>query len=842
MKTVNKLSVFIQSVFLLISFILKLTFSVVLCGIPLVLLIEWCFPDYVHILNKEITDKTIINLIENKKFDEAIWLIDKKENSINSFSRNTYFKIKSYEIEAQMAVGNFKAAESCIEKVDSITCILNRIDNKTHSFPLFSDIQKARLYFKMNDHARVQKLCKKYYYSSNRYEKKYIDLLSEGDYSEDEVKELAKAIIDQLKIIYIRSVASTDYNKGRELFRHEISISRNNPRRKLDLYLNYSINALKVDSIDDIREGYSYIKSIVEKKEDYLYTPNFLLNYITLSSYLNDSLNMNKVLSSVEDGIKANYSTQELGYYEMMSKCIPFWDSEGDYDKSINALKRQSEFFRNMIHRNFLFYGEGQRENIYYLYKSALESSFTHLQFDSSPKAAKIAYDNALFIKGLLLRSSEQILNAVVGSNNQSIISLYNDLISMKKELVEYQVLGGIINKYRISKLKSKIEKTEQQLSNACYKYRILSEQQNFSYDETRAKLDKNEACIEFIMDEKGYYYALIGRSGFKYPRVVKLFSSDYMQEKFDEDIYKNSEFSEKMLGNIIPYLNGITTIYYSPVGELYKISFDALLYNKKYLLDNYNLIRVSSTSDIKNDMEYSYKTATIMGNIRYSATDSLIIAHAESSIRSAEHNNYLLPLGNEEIFDVCEMLEGKGLKVHLYTRLDASEEMLKSLSGKSTDIIHLSTHGFYDPSYSSYPMRNSGVFLAGANRKWYYNSEVKTKEDGILTADEISLLNLSGCSLVALSACETGLGNIDNNEGVFGLQRAFKLAGVQSLILSLWKVDTEATSLFMTNFYKEWVISNNMSESFRKAKLIVRKEFPDPYYWSGFVLVDALN
>ena len=67
MKTVNKLSVFIQSVFLLISFILKLTFSVVLCGIPLVLLIEWCFPDYVHILNKEITDKTIINLIENKK-------------------------------------------------------------------------------------------------------------------------------------------------------------------------------------------------------------------------------------------------------------------------------------------------------------------------------------------------------------------------------------------------------------------------------------------------------------------------------------------------------------------------------------------------------------------------------------------------------------------------------------------------------------------------------------------------------------------------------------------------------------------------------------------------------
>lgn len=842
MKFLKNISIFIYAVITFIGFILKISLSLVICGVPLILLLEWCFPDYVHILNKEITDKTIINLIENKKFDEAIWLIEKKENSINSFPRNTYLKIKSYEIEAQMAVGNFNAAENCIEKVDSIINVMNKEDNKTYYFPMFYDIQKARLYFKMNDHDRVQRLCEKYYYSSNKFEQKYIDLLLEGDCGEDEAKALAKAIIDQLKIIYIRSVASTDYIKGREFFRHEISISQSNPRKKLDLYLNYSINALRVDSIDDIREGYSYIKSVVEKNQNYLYTPNFLLNYITLSSYLNDSLNMKKVLSFIEDGTKANYGTQELGYYEMMSKCIPFWDSEGEYDKSINALKRQSEFFRNMIHRNFLFYGEEQRENIYYLYKSALESSFTHLQFDISPKAAKIAYDNALFIKGLLLRSSEQLLNAVVSSNDQSVISLYNDLISMKKEQVEYEVLGGIINKYRLSKLKSKIEKTEQQLSNACYKYRILSEQQNFSYDETRAKLDKNEACIEFIMDEKGYYYALIGRSGFKYPQVVKLFSSDYIKEKLGDDIYKNSEFSEKILGNIIPYLNGITTIYYSPVGELYKISFDALSYKSKYLLDDYNLIRVSSTFEIKNNMEYSYKTATIMGNIRYSATDSLIIAHTESSIRSAGHNNYLLPLGNEEIYDVCEMLEGKGLKVNLYIRLDASEDMLKSLSGRTTDIIHLSTHGFYDSSYSSYPMRNSGIFLAGANRKWYYKSEVKTKEDGILTADEISLLNLSGCSLVALSACETGLGDIDNNEGVFGLQRAFKLAGVQSLILSLWKVDTEATTLFMINFYKEWVTSNNMSESFRKAKLIVRKEFPDPYYWSGFVLVDALN
>lgn len=90
------------------------------------------------------------------------------------------------------------------------------------------------------------------------------------------------------------------------------------------------------------------------------------------------------------------------------------------------------------------------------------------------------------------------------------------------------------------------------------------------------------------------------------------------------------------------------------------------------------------------------------------------------------------------------------------------------------------------------------------------------------------------------LSACETGLGNIDNSEGVFGLQRAFKLAGVKSLILSLWKVNNDATTLLMTSFYNEWIKTNNMNVAFRKAKTIVKEKYPESYYWAGFVLIDG--
>ena len=842
MKLSENISTFIYAVIVFIGFILKMTLSLMICGIPLVLLLVWCFPDYIHIINKEITDKTIVNLVENKRFDEAIWLIEKKENSINSFSKSSYLKIKGYETEAQMSVGNFKATEKCIEKMDSIINLYKGSDESYYIQEFFFDIQKSRLFFKMNNHEKIQEICQKYYFSPEVFEKRYIEIFSKGDYDKDEIMELSKTVINQLKLIYIRSVSTTDYDKGRELFKHELSISNKDLQRMIDLYMNYSMSALRVDSICDAKEGYEYMKSVLDKHKHALnsFTPNFLINYVELVSLFGEKSKISEILPIIENSINNNFSDNELSYYEATSKCIKYWDQEGMYEKSLETLEKQSSFFRNMLNRNFLFYGERQRENIYYMYRPALEASFAHLYFDNSKKAAEIAYNNALFVKGLLLRSSEQLLKAVESSGDSNLKLLYEDMLSMKKQLIEYEVLGGIINKYKYSKLKGKIEDIEEKLSKACYKYRIIENQNKYDYDDVRKKLDKNEACIEFIMDGNGFYYALVGRYDYDYPRIIKLFSEEDLVKLMDSNIYDEYLFSDKLLGGIMYHLKDIDKVYYSPVGELYRISLDALPYKNSNVFDYYDFVMVSSTSDIKNNDIFSYKTATLMGDIRYSATDSLIMAHSKASVRGIKHNNFLMPLGNEEVLEVRDMLIEKGLKVDLYTRLDASEDMLKSLSGKSTDIIHLSTHGFYDPSYSSYPMRNSGIFLAGANRKWFYNYDVKTEEDGIITADEISLLNLTGCSLAVLSACETGLGNIDNSEGVFGLQRAFKLAGVKSLILSLWKVNNDATTLLMTSFYNEWIKTNNMNVAFRKAKTIVKEKYPESYYWAGFVLIDG--
>ena len=134
-------------------------------------------------------------------------------------------------------------------------------------------------------------------------------------------------------------------------------------------------------------------------------------------------------------------------------------------------------------------------------------------------------------------------------------------------------------------------------------------------------------------------------------------------------------------------------------------------------------------------------------------------------------------------------------------------------------------------------PLLMSGLMLTGATKSLLgYNSE--EGENGILTALEASTLNLENTELVILSACETGKGEIKVGEGVYGLQRAFQVAGAKATIMSLWKVDDEATQLLMEKFYHFWIESGSKTEAFRKAQLEVRKKYPSPYYWGAFVMM----
>jgi len=165
-----------------------------------------------------------------------------------------------------------------------------------------------------------------------------------------------------------------------------------------------------------------------------------------------------------------------------------------------------------------------------------------------------------------------------------------------------------------------------------------------------------------------------------------------------------------------------------------------------------------------------------------------------------------------------------------------AKEDIIKTL--ESPKILHIATHGFFIPLSKKEnienPLFRSGLIFTGASDP----PSLQDHEDGILTAYEAANLNLDNTDLVVLSACETGLGEVQNGEGVFGLQRAFKVAGAKNIIMSLWTVNDQATQELMTLFYENYLKTNNIRQSFNHAQLTLKQKYPEPNYWAAFVLI----
>ena len=329
--------------------------------------------------------------------------------------------------------------------------------------------------------------------------------------------------------------------------------------------------------------------------------------------------------------------------------------------------------------------------------------------------------------------------------------------------------------------------------------------------------------------------------------------------------------------------INPLKTIYVSSTGLLHKINLAAIpLTEEQTMGEKYNIVMLNSTrqlSDKGEDVSYNTSSAAIFGGVKYDADSTFMVSAAarvpQSDIAMRSYSafkitdpkqrggtwNYL-KWTDKEANSIETELKNGGFSIQLNKGYDATEESFKQLGKKekSPRVIHIATHGYFFPDprsitnpgtdlktnlqtirISENPMIRSGLILAGANYAWVNNKPVANGlEDGILTASEISLMNLSNTELVVLSACETGLGDIQGNEGVYGLQRAFKIAGVKYLIMSLWQVPDFQTQELMTTFYKKWLQDKmTIPEAFRETQKEMREKYQSPWFWAGFVLVE---
>jgi len=312
----------------------------------------------------------------------------------------------------------------------------------------------------------------------------------------------------------------------------------------------------------------------------------------------------------------------------------------------------------------------------------------------------------------------------------------------------------------------------------------------------------------------------------------------------------------------LLPYLNEKGTVYFVPSGAFHQLSIEALPAPDGTLLgDRYDIVRLSSARELCQAPKEQGKTMTaaLYGGLNYdmNAEEMALESqrHKLPPMLAARNGDITalgafgpLPQTGDEVHAIAGILEGKA-KTTVYEGNNGSEESFLELDGRAPSIIHMATHGFFFypkeakevASLAGYEeaMDLSGLVMSGGNAGVTGKELYSGTLCGLLTASDIACLDLRGTRLACLSACDTGRGET-KPEGVYGLQRALKKAGVGSILMSLWEADDTSTALFMKEFYKAYAANGwDAREAFKLARTAVRRQYSSPYFWAGFVLLD---
>jgi CHAT domain-containing protein len=407
----------------------------------------------------------------------------------------------------------------------------------------------------------------------------------------------------------------------------------------------------------------------------------------------------------------------------------------------------------------------------------------------------------------------------------------------------------------RIAQVEQRVEQLEKQLNQATEQ---TANQPLVTWSTISQKLKSDEVALEIIRVNEALipskektikagvsYFLLFNSSKGLKPMVfdngVELEgrSAKYYRNAIASQIDDNLSY-DKFWKPIKLNMAGSKRIYLSTDGVFAQINLNTLRnpVSEKYVIDEAEVVYLTNTRDLlKSTLVKSTNTAFLFGRPAYAAEPSgstgTFRSLANEELYSLTEQEFSdLPGTEQEINTAYNSLANNAWQVKRYLGTDATEANVKAL--KSPRLLHIATHGFFigDTTGSINPMIRSGLLFSGVSNK--SNEE----QDGILTAYEAALLNLENTDLVILSACETGLGEIRNGEGVYGLQRAIMASGTKNLLMSLWKVDDQATNLLMGNFYEAWNKSMATGEAFREAQKAIRQKYPHPYYWGAFVLL----
>ena len=485
-------------------------------------------------------------------------------------------------------------------------------------------------------------------------------------------------------------------------------------------------------------------------------------------------------------------------------------------------------------------------------------------------------YNAVLLRKGLLMYSEIDFRNAILESNEKDALTLYDNILGNKallRKQLEFTISERTID---VDSLQKKIKMDEDNLVVKSKDYGIYTKKTNTDWMEIQSHLTDSDIAIEFYsfpdsMSKMQYVALLLKKK--KQPTMILIGDESIITQASND----KTEIYKVLWKPILDQCKNITNIYFAPSGILNNIGIEyAVTYENKYLNELYSLNRLSSTREIVCHKEINIKKAAIFGNLDYETDYNISGLNASNASKGMELSSNLRSgydfLSNTilEISGIGDELRKGGVETLVFTKNMGTEESLKKLSNKRCNLIHFATHGGYieknkaedekkknnllfirlseinlNYSQEDEALSRSFLVMSGGNMLLQRKKISTSMEDGILTAEEISQLDFRGVELVVLSACQTALGDI-SNEGVYGLQRGFKKAGANTILMSLDKVDDEATRILMVEFYRNLMNGKSKLQSLHDAqqylRIVENGKYDDPKYWASFIMLDGLN
>ena len=665
---------------------------------------------------------------------------------------------------------------------------------------------------------------------------------------------------------------------------------------------NLALVHLRADQYDEAEKLFIEANNIREKvfgKEH----PDYAEGVDNIGTLYSQKGDYEKAIQYHKLGKEIRQKVLGISHPDYLQSCANVANDYWNINNKMMALNLYTEAFSSqqaLLQKIFRFSTEP--EKLAYLKKLNEYRSY-FLSFgakDTSQKLGIYSYEVSVANKNLIINASQRLRQTISSTNDTALLNKFNEWTDIKEQLAFWYtkpIADRITDLLPLEEKANSIEKDLMHLSAA-----FRNEHQEKTWRDVQQSLQQNEAVIEFsnyqYHDNKGwtdsiYYIAVVLRKGQPAPQLIRLFekkqlgslaSKNSFGERLVSLLYspanKQGDAKTNSLYSLIwkpleKSLEGINTVYFSPAGDLYKVSFAAMpVGNNQVLADKYKLLQLNNTFSVINGSSSSIATTDkllLYGGVEYNA-DSLTIRKAvmqfgknelvkqsvpDNLLRSSGIGNfYYLEESKKEVTEIKKLAAEKNYNVTISTGINATEESVKDLSGQhSPAVLHIATHGFFfpDPAWrkvdsnnvsrsafqqSENPLIRSGLALAGANNAWQ-GKPIAGVEDGILTAYEVANMFLPNTKLAVLSACETGLGDIQGSEGVYGLQRSFKMAGAENLVMSLWKVPDIETALFMQEFYKNIFAKQTIHTAFYNAQTMMKNKYRnDPYKWAAWVLV----